>query len=508
MQILIADDDALIRKWLAMLLQQIPGREISVDVAENGIQALQSIQNCGVPDLLITDIKMPQMDGLTLCQQLKQRFPQIPVVILSSYEEFSFVKKAMQLGAIDYILKADMCLEDISNVIDKVENDRQRKSGQCAGNLDYAEEKRRLLSAYLRDSRKDDNTFLLRLDPRFKLETLTLMMLRLDRNIDARLEAVACRNCPVSTVLVPCGDTVYIAFMHNDLSVMTSGQKRAAVNSFLEYLRKQDSFSVEVWSTTLNCAELGVYASIQTCQSVLDFKLYYSLENFDQVGYRESGEDLHVSRIPFYKSFFEVASRYQIEEAAELLRNCLDTLHDMYCHPSDIERYISVMCHKLLSDMSMLEIGGDWFNQTIQRLHEVESAATQQLRKEALERFLAQYGDILSSASPKRSTAVLQAVAYIDDHYAEKVTLEQIAAQSHMNSTYMSELFKKEMGVTLNDYINNLRIIHACEYLRFSNYSMGQIAERCGFNDQNYFTKVFKKFLNTTPSQYRLHFKD
>ena len=71
----------------------------------------------------------------------------------------------------------------------------------------------------------------------------------------------------------------------------------------------------------------------------------------------------------------------------------------------------------------------------------------------------------------------------------------------------MSELFKKEMGVTLNDYINNLRVIHACEYLRFSNYSMGEISERCGFSDQNYFTKVFKKFLNTTPSNYRTDFK-
>lgn len=102
---------------------------------------------------------------------------------------------------------------------------------------------------------------------------------------------------------------------------------------------------------------------------------------------------------------------------------------------------------------------------------------------------------------------MLQALAYIDEHYAEKISLEQIAAQSHVNSTYMSELFKKEMGVRLIDYINNLRVIHACEYLRFSNYSMGQIAELCGFNDQNYFTKVFKKFLNTTPSNYRVDFK-
>ena len=180
MYILIVDDDALIRKWLTMLLKQIPNREISVDAAENGVQALKSIQNGPVPDLLITDIKMPQMDGLELCQVLKRNFPQIPVVILSSYDEFPFVKKALQLGAIDYILKADMCLEDISSVIERAE-----KSGSVnavpADDFSYAKEKRRLLEDYMKSGRKDDHTFLLRLDPRLQLETLTLMMFRLDR---------------------------------------------------------------------------------------------------------------------------------------------------------------------------------------------------------------------------------------------------------------------------------------------------------------------------------------
>ena len=503
MYILIVDDDALIRKWLTMLLKQIPNREISVDAAENGVQALKSIQNGPVPDLLITDIKMPQMDGLELCQVLKRNFPQIPVVILSSYDEFPFVKKALQLGAIDYILKADMCLEDISSVIERAE-----KSGSVntvpADDFSYAKEKRRLLEDYMKSGRKDDHTFLLRLDPRLQLETLTLMRFRLDRNVHRIVGALPGQRCPLEAVLVPYDETAYLAFIHDGgASGGSSMRKRASVSQFLKYL----PFPVDAWSTVLNCGEVGVYAGIQTCQDVLDFKLYYSLDSFEQIAYRGRGEAVQIAQIPFYKSFFEVAGRYQIKEAEELMRKCLDTLHGMYCHPSDIKQYISGMCHKLLSDMSMFETGGDWFSSTLERLHEVESAPTRAARKSALERFFEQYGAALSSAAPKRSNAVLQALAYIDEHYAEKISLEQIAAQSHVNSTYMSELFKKEMGVRLIDYINNLRVIHACEYLRFSNYSMGQIAELCGFNDQNYFTKVFKKFLNTTPSNYRVDFK-
>ena len=72
MHILIVDDDLLIRKWLAMLLKQIPNCEITVAQAENGLAALEYIQTIRLPDLLITDIKMPQLDGLALCQQLKR----------------------------------------------------------------------------------------------------------------------------------------------------------------------------------------------------------------------------------------------------------------------------------------------------------------------------------------------------------------------------------------------------------------------------------------------------
>lgn len=505
MHILIVDDDVLIRKWLTILLNQIPDQDMVISVAGNGIQALQRIQSGDIPDLLITDIKMPQMDGLTLCQQLRQSFPNIPIVILSAYDEFPFVKKALQLGALDYVLKADMRLEDIAAIIEKAKSYSRQGMARFSGQ-GYAERNSQVLTTYLQSGVKDDNTFLLRLDAKFTLDSVSLMMLRLDQTIDGYLDVLMSGKNSTSAVLIPYCGTTYVAFLGGDrLSSSASARKRETLD-FLDFMKQQQSFRVEAWATVLNCHEIGIYSSIQTCWSVLNFKFYYGIETFDRIPYRESGEILIASQVPVYKRFFEVTSHYQIQEAVSLLRQCLDSLHSIHCHPADIAKYISVMCHKLLSDMTLLEIGGDWFNQTLQRLHEVEQADTQKGREEALEQFLAQYSNMVFSAAKKKSDAILQAVSYIDAHYTEKVTLEQIANQSHINNTYMSELFKKEMGVTLNDYINNLRIIHACEYLRFSNQSIGWIAEHSGFNDQNYFTKVFKKFLNITPSQYRAKF--
>lgn len=502
MYVLIVDDDALIRKWLAMLLKEIPDREITVRMAENGIEALEIIQSGHSPDLLITDIKMPKMDGLTLCQHVRQSYPQLPVVMLSSYAEFSFVKKALQLGAIDYILKVDMRVEDLSAIVEKAEAYRKKQSYQQSDVL-AGEVKRRMLNSYLKDDRTDDQTFLLRLDAQMTMESLVLMMIRTDRNIDHLLGTFPDRELPVHAVLVPYCEMVYVAFIRVDAASPDVHQKENAVRQFLNGLRRQSDFGILAWATILNCNETGIYTGIQSSRSVLDFKYYYSLENFEKVSYHESGECSPAADIPAYKKFFEVATRYQVQEATELLRECLDIFHHTYFHPEDIEKYMSLMCHKLLADISVLEIGTDCFDRTLQRLHEVSSAKTQQLREQALEDFVSQYAHLFSAARGKRPEAVLQALDYIEAHYAEKITLDQVANYAFMNSTYMSELFKKEMGITLNDYINNLRIIHACEYIRFSDCSMAQVAEYCGFSDQNYFTKVFKKIVGKTPSQYR-----
>ena len=508
MRVLIVDDDVLIRKWLTMLLEQVTACEISVHMAENGVQALEDIAAHGAPDLVITDIKMPQMDGLELCRRLKDDLPELPVAILSSYDEFPLVKKALQYGAIDYILKADMNLDDIAGIIEKARKIAAHKGGAAADtSADYAEEKRRLLAEYLESGSGDDHTFLLRLGLERPLSELALMAFRLDRSIDAALQTLD-EQCTEGLALIPWHTGSYLAFAYKkDGGAAYSQQKRSAAQACLHYMQAQASFSVAAWSTVLNCQEMGIYTAIQVCQDVLDFKYYYSLENFEQTPYHERGESAQIAQLPLYKRFFESAGRYQIKEAEQLLRRCLDMLHESCTHPADIRHHILVMCHKLLSDISMLNIGDGWFDSTLMLLHEVEEAPRREIRERALTNFLEQYDMAVSAAAPRRSDAVTQAIAYIDQHYTEKITLEQVAAQSHVNNTYMSELFKKEIGITLNDYINNRRVIHACERLRFSNCSMGEIAEQCGFSDQNYFTKVFKKFLNTTPSSYRANAK-
>ena len=100
MKILIVDDDKMIRNWLTMLLRQIPNKDVEISTASNVDEALEHCQNNEV-HLVITDITMPQRTGLELLQILRESHPSISTAVLSAYDDYQYIRSAMQLGAID-----------------------------------------------------------------------------------------------------------------------------------------------------------------------------------------------------------------------------------------------------------------------------------------------------------------------------------------------------------------------------------------------------------------------
>ena len=107
MKILIVDDEKMIRNWLTMLLRQIPDRTFEIAAVSNVDDALAHCANHEV-HLVITDITMPQRSGLELLEILRDNYPKVCAAVLSAYDDYQYIRTAMQLGAIDYILKAEM----------------------------------------------------------------------------------------------------------------------------------------------------------------------------------------------------------------------------------------------------------------------------------------------------------------------------------------------------------------------------------------------------------------
>ncbi len=111
--------------------------------------------------------------------------------------------------------------------------------------------------------------------------------------------------------------------------------------------------------------------------------------------------------------------------------------------------------------------------------------------------------NMLTSIYKGRSQIVIKALQFINKNFKEKISLKDIEANLHVNASYFSTLFKQEMGVTFTDYLNSLKVDHACKLLAETNLSIIDISLSTGFEDQSYFTKVFKKAKGMTPKMYR-----
>ena len=120
------------------------------------------------------------------------------------------------------------------------------------------------------------------------------------------------------------------------------------------------------------------------------------------------------------------------------------------------------------------------------------------------ERFLNQYGGALSDLKVRRfGREISKSLEYINQHYADDLTLTEIAGYIGLNETYFSHLFKKTTGVNFTDYVNSLRIDKAKEILRTEDYSIYQVAEKVGYTNISYFSRIFKQWVGVGPFEYK-----
>ena len=110
--------------------------------------------------------------------------------------------------------------------------------------------------------------------------------------------------------------------------------------------------------------------------------------------------------------------------------------------------------------------------------------------------------EIVRTAGTKRQN-VQEIKDYLDLHFAEKITLDALAERFYINKFYLTRVFKEQFGLSVTSYLTQLRITQAKRLLRFTDKSVENVAQECGLNDANYFSRIFKKVEGTTPGEYR-----
>ena len=506
------------------------GIEIS-GIAYDGQDGLELIER-EKPDIVITDIRMPTLDGLSVIKQAAQLSHKSYFIVISGYQRFEYAQNALKYGVTDYLLKP-INKEELTNTLEKIVNqinneDETRKAEefsrkQIIQNIQRI--RQQALLDLINKGGSDDNLDILSINNSFhyKFEDgiFTIFSIKADFEDLEKLE--------FSQILLSRMEKEYLnIFKDNSIETETaiSGTRLHVILN----LRKEEERFFEKKILTLADSIGNILTSYP------DFDLTVCTGLFvDEIGNLRGSLEAN-KRAEYLRIVHSInhISRYKplnpnygynpfLEPQQAELKNIIETnqpdslddfLNDMF-FPFEDEKssyidpeFLYNLCFSVLKTIEQgVEdnnsiTGGEISFSSIHEAIDNSSTVPSLIRnfKGALINVLQPY---FLSIQSQKNRPVRQAVKYIEEHYMEAIGLDTIARELGLSSAYFSSLFKKEAGCSFVEYLTTHRMETAKDLLRNTTDSITQIAEMTGYSDAKYFSKVFSKTYGISPNGYR-----
>ncbi|MCS7463854.1 response regulator [Paenibacillus doosanensis] len=534
MKVAIVDDEPQIRRWIEQLVHKT---ELGIEVAGaygNGKEALDACRSQPV-DVIITDIKMPVMDGIELIRRLKEEFPSVRSMIMSSYSEFQYASEALKAGAGNYILKAEVTVGELREALNKLQSElaleKHRNDEVYSLKSALNHHHHTLRSIYLTDLVRGKpsaihefeakmSAFQLRLPRR----DLIVMTIRPDDAPDAGLHAKikdhkllesAMVNIIDETLVTEAGSGCCFVYEANLLVVLIGSNQtgsRSVREASLQYAHRiisnlseylQVSVSVGISPPYGDLSQLG-HQFQEACEA-LKRKTFYEKRAIAWHKEEQAADTGFADKeLPaFWKTFTQRIGERQYKQAAEAVEALMGGIQQRKpfteAEAKALCLQIAFTLHQALRD---LKEGAAVYEPELIHQEIAELSTFERLKQWLLLR-TAHFIDEAQVRQGSYNKTIREVCAFIKESYAEGISLQQAADKVHLNKTYLSELFKKKMGVSFNDYLTHLRIEKVKELIRSGDSTIGMMAEQVGYPDGSYLTKVFKKATGMTPLEYK-----
>lgn len=541
LKIFLAEDEVIVRETIKRM---IPWEELGFELvgeAADGEMALPLLIR-QKPDLLITDIKMPFMDGLTLAKLAKKELPELKIVILSGYDDFNYAKQAINIGVEDYLLKPitkNALIERLSEIRSRYEHEKTQK--------EYYEKFQREMQAYEKNSSRDFFEALVR----GSMDMMEVYKKAEKLGVDIVAEAY----------------NILIFTMNSEEDF--SGQKEGYSEWEAESLEMLEEFFSGHPSAMLfrsNIFSYGVLLKGQkesikeiTKECVGKIQGILNRKESKREWFLAVGQP--VERLSQIKKSYHTASRafsqrylygenilyYDEMEMMEHRSGQADTNDNAYLKKVDVNALNPAILQKFLSNGIQEEIenfvkdyfyaiGQEPMESLVFRNYVILNVRfsvitflkglgcdTEGMEPENTEEILVESGKNIENAiayaekmisraitirdqnSGNKNRSILKtAVDFIDEHYMdEDISLNTAANVANVSSNHFSALFSQNMGQTFIEYLTSLRMNKAKELLRCTGMRSSEIAGEIGYKDAHYFSYLFKKTQGMTPSDYR-----
>lgn len=495
--ILVEDMDLIRRDIREMIDWNRYGFEL-VGEARNGEQGLELYQKTH-PDIVITDIKMPLLNGLEMIRSILALNPETQFILLTAYEEFDYAKQAIQFGIHSYLLKHELEENILLTELEKLRNQiRYHKKATALNNEEsicsylLAAPQQSVLLPPLFSSWKEPHACVL---AHFSETPLKEELL----SLSSQLPSFSFDSCRLS-------ERLYVFFL---LLPTNSSQAQETLLVFSQELLEQLSClssvsgNIALAVVSPQTRQESMRAMFQKSQQLLHFQVFFpencilesslfhpvfsSFKNFAQKQLERLCLDLEQQNFS--------SARRKIPE----FESTLSKLRDLAFYEQSIRRITDILIHMQNPTLPL---------PMIHKLSLLSGTAVSQKVCQVCHLLSDILECIQNTLLPTYSKKVEDVIRFVKKHYAEDITLQMLADELNISPLYISQLFKKEVGVNLTNYITKYRISIAASLLQSGNYKIYEVSEMVGYQTVQYFSNSFKKETGKTPSEYGRYYPE
>lgn len=536
MKILIVDDEPILRQGLLNKIRQSKLEVTVIGAAIDGFEGLEFLKEYS-PDIIITDIRMPEMDGLQFIENALMINPQLHFIIISGYNEFEYAMRAMKFGITDYLLKP-IIFEELKNsilkLIDIIEQERKFKLERVqlihSREMNHEELRKQYLSRLVQNIEEvpkgysEDSYKIQWLQKRYKHYLVVVLVFESFqlphysfREGDENLVWFAVENI-MSERMKSTGreGELFKHVIHQNEMVYLFGVNNPEENKAILKWLEDVLFGIQQY------LKLKVSISLGT--------VVHNLEDipksYQQAKLALRNKVIHgAGKIYDYESIQKHAlesKSFLNHDDERILSQWLTERNAASCQVW-IEQRVEFIVRSVNSDYSQLE----WFCIDLYLLFRKYLLSNSHLTEwligemndllfylqnltnwqEAVDLMQKQASHIISFLSQKKNTARLDIVdevkQHLETHFQDEITLQTISDNFFIHPNYFSRRFKEKFGESFHEYLTGVRMHAAAKWMRETDMKVLQIAELVGFQDAAHFSTAFRRFFQVSPTQYR-----